>query len=194
MSSLGFGQFRFLSIKHRLLPSHVTTIFIVFKVRHDTVTSVLFTSVSEEAVMMPIVAFHGTWAVNVDATMWHDYLGKEPGTELISSFDFQQMVIALAYAYCVSNGFDDAIFPFVNGRCHLWQSMPFVSVDAICNSRCHLWQSMPFVTVDAICESRCHLKQQSIAVFLKVLITEIQLILTWAYIHVADPIPNPSPN
>ena len=157
-------------------------------------TSVLFTSVSEEAVMMPIVAFHGTWAVNVDATMWHDYLGKEPGTELISSFDFQQMVIALAYAYCVSNGFDDAIFPFVNGRCHLWQSMPFVSVDAICNSRCHLWQSMPFVRVDAICESRCHLKQQSIAVFLKVLITEIQLILTWAYIHVADPIPNPSPN
>ena len=26
--------------------------------------------------MMQLVAYHGTWAVDVDATMWHDYLGK----------------------------------------------------------------------------------------------------------------------
>lgn len=32
-------------------------------------------NVSETSVMMPVVASHGTWAVNVDATMWHDYLG-----------------------------------------------------------------------------------------------------------------------
>ena len=51
------------------------------------------------------------------------------------------------------------IFPFVNGRCHLQQSMPFATVNVICNSRCHLQQSMPFATVDAICNSQYHLQQ-----------------------------------
>ena len=42
--------------------------------------------------------------------------------------------------------FGEANFPFVNGRCHLKRSMPFLrTVDAISqNGRCHLKRSMPF--------------------------------------------------
>ena len=32
-------------------------------------------SVSEVEIMKPVIALHGPLAVNVDATMWHDYLG-----------------------------------------------------------------------------------------------------------------------
>ena len=35
-------------------------------------------SKTEVTGMKPLVGLHGPLAVNVDATMWHDYLGKFP--------------------------------------------------------------------------------------------------------------------